>query len=153
MLPRKFFVFLSSLSVSSASFVTKWQCVFILFHCDRCKTESINKLETLKFMTFECNFHIVIHVTGLEIIFYITKKGIATLIFHPLNRRSFYLLLLVSLFGSPYLGDTFIDSTLTSLALFTSALHKLSRLLRLAGAKNRRHIIAICCKCKPGEER
>lgn len=103
-------------------------------------------------MTFECNFHIVIHVTGLEIIFYIMEKGIATSIFHPLNRRS-TVCFSISLFVASSRRDTSIDFALNPLALFALALHKPSLLLRLAGAKNRQHITAICCKREAGEER
>lgn len=71
MLPRIFFHSFASSFQSLSSLPMKNSSIL---HWSRCKIESINKLETLKFMTFKCNFHIVIHVTGLEIIFYILKK-------------------------------------------------------------------------------
>lgn len=79
-------------------------------------------------MIFECNFHIVIHVTGLEIIFYILKKRNSTIDFSSFGPVPFTLALVAPIFCFCMLFLTF--------SLGLSGISDVFRLLQLAAAQS-----------------
>lgn len=77
-------------------FASKWRCVLILFHCNRCKTESINKLWNFKIYDIWMQFSHCYsrHWTGNHLLYHEKRNSHIDFSSHE---SSFYLMLLVSL--------------------------------------------------------